>query len=36
LSVDFPAEDLIEPTLQTVFDNQKHIFLVQLTSAPQS
>ena len=36
LSVDFPAEDLIEPTLQTVFDNQKHIFLVELTSAPQS
>jgi murein DD-endopeptidase MepM/ murein hydrolase activator NlpD len=36
LNVDFPAEDLIEPTLQTIFDNQKHIFLVQLTSAPQS
>jgi murein DD-endopeptidase MepM/ murein hydrolase activator NlpD len=36
LSVDFPAEDLIEPTLQTLFDKQKHIFLVQLTSAPQS
>jgi murein DD-endopeptidase MepM/ murein hydrolase activator NlpD len=35
-SVEFPAEDLIEPTLQTVFDNQKHIFLVELTSAPQS
>jgi hypothetical protein len=30
LSVDFPAEDLIEPTLQTVFDNQKHIFHVEL------
>jgi murein DD-endopeptidase MepM/ murein hydrolase activator NlpD len=36
LSVDFPVEDLIEPTLQTVFDNQKHIFLVELSSAPQS
>lgn len=36
LSVDFPAEDLIEPTLQTVFDNQKQIFLVELSSAPQS
>ena len=36
LSVDFPAEDLIEPTLQTVFDNQKDIFLVELSSAPQS
>jgi murein DD-endopeptidase MepM/ murein hydrolase activator NlpD len=35
-SVEFPAEDLIEPALQTVFDNQKHIFLVELTSAPQS
>jgi murein DD-endopeptidase MepM/ murein hydrolase activator NlpD len=36
LSVEFPAEDLIEPALQTVFDNQKQIFLVQLTSGPQS
>ena len=36
LSVDFPAEDLIEPTLQAVFENQKHIFLVELSSAPQS
>lgn len=36
LSVDFPAEDLIESTLQTVFDNQKQIFLVELSSAPQS
>ncbi|HXV81693.1 MAG TPA: peptidoglycan DD-metalloendopeptidase family protein [Candidatus Binatia bacterium] len=36
LSVDFPAEDLIEPRLQTVFDNQKYIFLVELSSAPQS
>ena len=36
LSVDFPAEDLIEPALQKVFDNQKQLFLVELTSAPQS
>lgn len=36
LSVDFPAEDLIEPALQRVFDNQKEIFLVELSSAPQS
>ena len=36
LSVDFPAEDLIEPTLQALFDNQKHILLVELSSAPQS
>jgi murein DD-endopeptidase MepM/ murein hydrolase activator NlpD len=35
-SVDFPAEDLIEPALQKLFDNQKQIFLVELTSAPQS
>ena len=36
LSVNFPAEDLIEPALQTIFDNQKYIFLVELSSAPQS
>jgi murein DD-endopeptidase MepM/ murein hydrolase activator NlpD len=36
LSVDFPAEDLIEPTLQALFDNQKYILLVELSSAPQS
>lgn len=35
-SVDFPAEDLIEPALQKLFDNQKEIFLVELTTAPQS
>jgi murein DD-endopeptidase MepM/ murein hydrolase activator NlpD len=35
-SIDFPAEDLIEPALQKLFDNQKQIFLVELTSAPQS
>jgi murein DD-endopeptidase MepM/ murein hydrolase activator NlpD len=36
LSIDFPAEDLIEPALQKLFDNQKQIFLVELTTAPQS
>jgi len=34
--IDFPAEDLIEPALQKLFDDQKQIFLVELTSAPQS
>ena len=29
-SIDFPAEDLIEPALQKLFDNQKQIFLVEL------
>jgi murein DD-endopeptidase MepM/ murein hydrolase activator NlpD len=32
LGTDFPAEDTIEPALQRIFDNQKHIFLVELTS----
>lgn len=36
LSFDFPAEDTIEPALQRLFDNQKEVFLVELTSAPQS
>jgi murein DD-endopeptidase MepM/ murein hydrolase activator NlpD len=36
LSADFPAEDLIEPALQKLFDNQKQIFLVELTTAPHS
>jgi murein DD-endopeptidase MepM/ murein hydrolase activator NlpD len=36
LSVEFPAEDLIEPALQKVFDNQKQIFIVELSSGPQS
>jgi murein DD-endopeptidase MepM/ murein hydrolase activator NlpD len=35
-SVDFPAEDLIEPALQKLFDNQKEVFLFDLTSEPQS
>jgi murein DD-endopeptidase MepM/ murein hydrolase activator NlpD len=36
LSVDFPAEDTIEPGLQKVFDSQKQTFLVELTSGPAS
>jgi len=36
LSIDFPAEDSIEPTLQKVFDNQKNLFLVELFSGSQS
>ena len=35
-SIDFPAEDLIEPALQKLFDNQKQIFLIELTTASQS
>lgn len=36
LSVEFPAEDRIEPALQKLFDNQKQLFLVELSSPPQS
>lgn len=36
LSVDFPADDWIEPSLQKVFDHQKNLFLVELSSGPQS
>ena len=36
LSVDFPAEDTIEPALFRVFDNQKHTYLVELSAQPQS
>ena len=36
LSVDFPAEDTIEPSLQKVFDNQKRTYLVELSAAPQT
>jgi murein DD-endopeptidase MepM/ murein hydrolase activator NlpD len=36
LSVDFPAEETIEPTLQKLFENQMRTYLVELTSAPQS
>ncbi len=36
LSADFPADEIIEPALQKLFDNQKQLFLVELTAAPQS
>jgi murein DD-endopeptidase MepM/ murein hydrolase activator NlpD len=36
LSVDFPAEDTIEPALLRVFDNQKRVYLVELSAAPQT
>jgi murein DD-endopeptidase MepM/ murein hydrolase activator NlpD len=36
LSLDFPAEDTIEPALLTLFEDQKNTFLVELTSLPQS
>jgi murein DD-endopeptidase MepM/ murein hydrolase activator NlpD len=36
LSVDFPAEDSIEPALQKIFENQTQTYLVELSTAPQS
>lgn len=36
LSVEMPADETIEPSLQRLFDNQKKMFLVGLTSSPQS
>jgi len=36
LSVDFPADETIEPALQKMFENQMRTYLVELTSAPQS
>ncbi len=36
LSVDFPADEIIEPALEKLFDSQKRIYLVELSSAPQS
>ena len=36
LSVDFPAEENIEPALQKLFENQMRTYLVELTSSPQS
>ncbi|MGH7930443.1 MAG: peptidoglycan DD-metalloendopeptidase family protein, partial [Candidatus Binatia bacterium] len=36
LSVDFPAEDALEPTLLRLFDSQKRTYLVELSSAPQT
>jgi len=36
LSVDFPAEDSIEPSLQKIFENQTQNYLVELGAPPQS
>jgi murein DD-endopeptidase MepM/ murein hydrolase activator NlpD len=36
LSVDFPAEDTLEPALLRVFDSQKRTYLVELSAAPQT
>ena len=36
LSVDFPADESIEPGLQKVFETQMRTYLVQLSSVPQS
>ncbi|HWP24430.1 MAG TPA: peptidoglycan DD-metalloendopeptidase family protein [Candidatus Binatia bacterium] len=36
LSVDFPAEEDIEPSLQKLFENQMRTYLAELTSIPQS
>ena len=36
LSVDFPAEDTIEPALQRLFNNTIETFLVELSSGPQT
>ena len=36
LSIDFPAEDTLGPTLLRIFDSQKLIYLVELSAAPQT
>jgi murein DD-endopeptidase MepM/ murein hydrolase activator NlpD len=36
LSVDFPAEDTLEPAFLRVFDSQKQIYIVELSATPQS
>ena len=36
LSVDFPAEDHLEPALHKLFENQMRTYLVELRSTPQS
>jgi murein DD-endopeptidase MepM/ murein hydrolase activator NlpD len=36
LSVDFPADESIDPALEKLFDSQKQIYLVELSSVPQS
>jgi murein DD-endopeptidase MepM/ murein hydrolase activator NlpD len=35
LSVDFPAEESIEPALQKIFENQTKTYLVELSAYPQ-
>jgi murein DD-endopeptidase MepM/ murein hydrolase activator NlpD len=35
LSVDFPAEESIEPALQKIFESQTMTYLVELSAAPQ-
>ena len=36
LSVDFPAEESIEPSLQKLFENQTQTYMVELSTLPQS
>jgi len=36
LSVDFPAEESIEPSLQKLFESQTQNYLVELSTLPQS
>jgi murein DD-endopeptidase MepM/ murein hydrolase activator NlpD len=36
LSVDFPAEESIEPSLQKLFESQTQTYLVELSTLPQS
>jgi murein DD-endopeptidase MepM/ murein hydrolase activator NlpD len=36
LSVEFPAEETIEPALQRIFDYKKETYLVELSFFPQS
>jgi murein DD-endopeptidase MepM/ murein hydrolase activator NlpD len=36
LSVDFPAEESIEPSLQKLFESQTQTYLVELSALPQS
>jgi murein DD-endopeptidase MepM/ murein hydrolase activator NlpD len=35
LSVDFPAEESIEPALQKIFETQTRTYLVELSALPQ-
>jgi murein DD-endopeptidase MepM/ murein hydrolase activator NlpD len=36
LTIDFPAEDTLEPALLRMFDSQKHNYLVELSAAPET